>query len=314
MSQFELLYGDPVLVCFDGGDGGDDDPNDRGSSNLDGRGKVNIESRLKQAEKDAKLARDEADRKAAEARQAAEEAEAEKAKAFSQEDINTYLAEDRRKHQEKYKKLEGAYQEMLADKNLAAEQRSKFEGELQDLQKTFRTKEQQAEYERKQERERYENELKTSRDSATKWETMYKGSVIQRSLQDAAVGAEAFNPTQIIGLLTPMTQMRDKMDAAGNEIGEMAPMVDFQDIDEKTGDKIITLRTPQEAVQRMKELPEYWGNLFRANVVSGIGSGAATGGVTSGESGRIDPTKLTPDQYRKLRRENPEALGLKKRD
>lgn len=307
MSQFELLCAYPVLACFDGdGDAGDGDAGDAGND-------ANIESRLRQAEEDAVKAREEADKKAAEARQAAEEAEAAKAKAFSQDDVNTYLAEDRRRHQEKYKKLEGAYQEMLADKNLAAEQRSKFEAELQDLQKTFRTKEQQAEYERKQECERYENELKTSRESAIKWETMYKGSVVQRSLQDAAVGAEAFNPTQIIGLLTPMTQMRDKTDDAGNEIGEMAPMVDFQDIDEKTGERIITLRTPQEAVQRMKELPEYWGNLFRANVVSGIGSGAATGGVTSGEGGRIDPTKLTPDQYRKLRKENPEALGLKKR-
>jgi len=310
MSQFELLYCHPVLACFDGGG----DAGDGGSSDLDDGGQVNIETRLKQAEENAAKAREEADRKAAEARQAHEEAEAAKAKAFSQEDVNTYLADDRRKHQEKYKKLEGAYQEMLADKNLASEQRSKFEAELQDLQKTFRTKEQQAEYERKQERDRYENELKTFRDSAVKWETMYKGSVIHRSLQDAAVGAEAFNPVQIIGLLTPMTQMRDKTDDAGAEIGEMAPMVDFQDIDEKTGERIITLRTPQEAVQRMKELPEYWGNLFRANVVSGIGSGAATGGVTSGDGGRIDPTKLTSEQYRKLRRENPEALGLKKRD
>jgi hypothetical protein len=308
MSQFELLYGYPVLACFDG----DDNTTTGVNSNLNDD-EPSVDSRLKQAEEEAKKARDEADRKAAEARQAAEAAEAAKMKAFSQEDVNTYLAEDRRKHTEKYKKLESAYQEMLADKTLAAEQRGKLEAELEDLQKTFRTKEQQAEYERKQERAQYENELKTSREAAIKWEKMYKGSVIQRSLQDAAVGAEAFNPGQIIGLLTPITQMREKLNDDGKETGEMIPMVDFQDIDEKTGEQIITLRTPQEAVQRMKELPEYWGNLFRANVVSGIGSGAATGGVTSGSGGRIDPAKLTPDQYRKLRKENPEALGLRKR-
>jgi hypothetical protein len=92
----------------------------------------------------------------------------------------------------------------------------------------------------------------------------------------------------------------------------MVPKVDFPDINEETGQAEITLRTPQEAVQRMKELPEQWGNLFRANVVSGIGSGAATGGVTSGEGGRIDVAKLSPEQYRKLRKENPEALGLRR--
>lgn len=303
----ELLYGFPVLTCFDGdgSDGNDGDGNDGGVTGID--------ARLKQAEEDAKEAREEADRKAAEARQTAAEAEKARERAFNQDDINKFLADDRRKHQEKYKKLEGAYQEMLADKTLATEQREKFESELQDLQKTFRTKEQQAEYERKQEQERFKTEVTGYKESATKWERMYKDSVIQRSLQDAAVEAEAFNPTQIVGLLRPVTQMRPATDAEGNELDDqMVPRIDFPDIDEKTGDRIVTLRTPQEAVQRMKELPKFYGNLFRANVVSGIGSGAATGGVTSGEGGRVDVTKLTPEQYRKMRKENPEALGLRR--
>lgn len=318
--EFELLYSLPVLACFDGEDGDTGSDGDTGNNNNSddfsdfNSGSAGMEARLKQAEEDAKRARDEADRKAAEARQAAEEAAKIKERAFSQDDVNKFLADDRRKHQEKYKKLEGAYQEMLADKNLASEQRQKLESELQDLQKTFRTKEQQAEYERKQEREAFKNELSGYKESATKWERMYKDSVIQRSLQDAAVAAEAFNPTQIVGLLRPMTQMRAATDEEGNEIeDQMVPKVDFPDVDEKTGDRIVTLRTPQEAVQRMKELPELFGNLFRANVVSGIGSGAATGGVTSGEGGRIDASKLTPEQYRKMRKENPEALGLRRK-
>ena len=325
--DFELLCGFPVLACFDGDDSADgaDGADGSGNSGNSGIGNLNddlsdfsdgtasIEARLKQAEEDAKQARDEADRKAAEARQAATDAAAAKLRDFNQDDVNKFLADDRRKHQEKYRKLEGAYQEMLADKNLASEQREKLENELKDLQKTFRTKEQQAEYERKQEQERFKTEVTNYKESAVRWERMYKDSVVQRSLQDAAIAADAFNPTQIISLLRPVTQMRPGTDDVGNELdGQMIPKVDFPDIDEKTGEKIVTLCTPQEAVQRMKQLPEYYGNLFRANVVSGIGSGAATGGVTSGEGGRIDPTKLTPEQYRKIRKENPEALGLRR--
>jgi hypothetical protein len=314
--EFELLYGFPVLACFDGDDdaGGDSDSGDDAGFGGDA-GTDTIEARLKQAEEDAKQARDEADRKAAEARQTAAEAAKAREKAFNQDDVNKFLADDRRKHQEKYKKLEKSYQDMLADKTLASEQRQKLESELQDLQKTFRTKEQQAAYERKQEQERFKQEVTGYKESAIKWERMYKDSVIQRSLQDSAIEAEAFNPTQIVGLLRPMTQMRPVTDENGEELqDQMVPKVDFPDIDEKTGERITTLRTPQEAVQRMKELPEYYGNLFRANVVSGIGSGAATGGVTSGEGGRIDVTKLSPEQYRKLRKENPEALGLRRGD
>ena len=87
-------------------------------------------------------------------------------------------------------------------------------------------------------------------------------------------------------------------------------MIDFPDIDEKTGENIKTLRSPQDAVKRMKELPQLYGNLFKANVVSGIGSGSAAGGVPTG-TGKVDVSKLSSEQYRKLRAENPAAIGLK---
>ena len=319
--DFDFLCSFPVLACFDneddGGDTGDNSDYatefDDDGSGSDGGSVSILEAKLKAAEEDAKLAREEADRKSAQARKASTEAAAAKDRSFSQDDMNRFLADDRRKHGEKYKKLEGAYEDMISDKNLASEERSKLQGELEDLRKTFRTKKSNEEYERKQERERFTQELTGYKESAIKWEHMYKDSAIQRSLQDSAIAAEAFNPAQIVGLLRPMTEMRPAVDTDGNELdGHMAPKVDFPDINAETGQAEITLRTPQEAVQRMKELPEQWGNLFRANVVSGIGSGAATGGVTSGEGGRIDVTKLSPEQYRKLRKENPEALGLRR--
>jgi hypothetical protein len=250
--------------------------------------------------------------RAAEARKAAEDAAVAREKAFNQDDVNKFLADDRRKHNDKYSKLEQTYKTMLADKNLATETKSKLELELQDLQKTFRTKAQQADYERKQVEEKLTSEMSGYKESATRWEGMYKDSVIQRSLQDAAIGGEAFNPLQIVNLLRGNTTMRPAMDPEGVEIpNEMIPMIDFPDKDDTTGESVTTLRTPQEAVQRMKELPEQFGNLFRANVVSGIGAGAATGGVTSGEGGRVDVSKLSTEQYRRMRKENPEALGLR---
>ncbi len=57
-------------------------------------------------------------------------------------------------------------------------------------------------------------------------------------------------------------------------------------------------------------MPDTWGNLFRSGVVSGIGSGSATGGLMPGQGGKIDVRKLTPTQYREIREKNPELLGL----
>lgn len=230
---------------------------------------------------------------------------------FTQEDVNKFLAEDRRKHVEKFKQLESSYQGILQDKTLASEQRSRLQTELDDLQKSFRTKEQQMEFEKKQAASKYENELGDWKGRATKWEAMYKDQVIQTSLQDAAASGEAFNPYQIIGLLRPLTELREEIGDDGKATGRIVTMIDFPDIDEKTGENIKTLRSPQDAVKRMKELPQLYGNLFKANVVSGVGSGSAAG--ASANAGKVDASKLTPEQYRKLRAEHPEQLGLRKR-
>jgi len=305
-NELYRLYSNPVLACYeDEGSEGEGVEGEGGDGGYEGRAKA--------AAEEARRAQEEAERKAAEAREVAAEAQRSREKAFSKEDLNRILADDRRKHTEKYTKLEQSYKQILADKSLQKEQRAKLEAELADLQKSFRTKEQQAEYERKQERERFKSELDTTKTAAQRWETLYKSSVIDRSLQDAAVSAEAFNPHQIVGLLRPMTKMQEKTDEQGNSLGKFTPLIDFPDIDEKSGEQVITLRTPEEAVQRMKELPELYGNLFKSNVVSGVGAGSATGGASPGEGGRVDPTKLTPEQYRKIRKENPEALGLRRR-
>jgi hypothetical protein len=296
---YNLIWTNPTLACYEGddGDGGGDD----------GGGDP-----LQAAEAAAQAAAADAATKAEEARKAADAARQNTEKTFSQADVNTFLAEDKRKQQEKFKKLEDSYKKILADTNLQKEQRAKLEAELQDVQASQRTAKQQAEYERKQEREQFTTQVETLKEQVEQWETLFKSSVVDRSLQDAAIAQDAFNPSQIMGLLRPMTRMQEKTDESGNPVGEFAPVIDFADINEASGEPETTLRTPEQAVQRMKELPQLYGNLFRSNVVSGVGSGSATGGVKSGE-GRIDPTKLSPEDYRRLRKENPEALGLKRR-
>ena len=307
-----LIWTKPTLACYEGDDGGDDG-GDGGGDGGGGDGGNPLADRAQAAQAAADQASEDAARAAADARSAAEDARKSAEKSFSQTDLNAFLAEDRRKHQEKYTKLEVSMKKMLEDTNLQKEQRAKIESELNDLQATHRTKDQQREYEVKQERDRFTTELDTAKEQAIQWETLYKSSVVDRSLQDAAIAQDAFNPMQIMGLLRPNTRMQEQVDDSGNPLGLFSPVIDFPDVDETSGEQVTTLRTPEEAVQRMKELPQLFGNLFRSNVVSGIGSGSATGGVKSGE-GRIDPTKLSPSDYRKLRKENPEALGLKRRN
>jgi hypothetical protein len=229
-------------------------------------------------------------------------------KVFTQEEVNKFLAEDRRKHQQRQQQLESALQAASNNQSLTQEERDAFKKQLEDSQKTFRSKEQQLEHERKEWEEKYKTDVEALKSTATTWEERFRTSTVERSLSEAA-REDSFRPEQVVALLRPMTKIVEQTNEAGEPTGELVPMVDLQDIDTKTGEPIITRRTPEEAVKRMKELPELWGNLFKSNVVSGIGSGSATGSGLPG-TGAVDPKRLSPEQYMKLRKENPKALGL----
>lgn len=217
-------------------------------------------------------------------------------KTFTQEDLNKFLASDRRKHEERYKQLEGSYKKLLEQKDLAAGDRRNLQEELEQLQKTFRTKEQQAEYEKKQIEAKYKSDLETATESAVLWESKYKQNMLDSSLQDAAAKGGAFNVDQITSILRPITKIVEVVDEAGENTGNFKPVIDFPDVDEKTGERIITGRTPEEAVQRMKELPDIYGNLFKANLTGGIG------GSTDPVSGKpTDVAKMSYQQYKENR-------------
>jgi len=233
-------------------------------------------------------------------------------KTFTQEEVNKFLAADRRGHAEKYTKLEDSYKTVLQDKTLTGENRDRLESELESLRATFRTKEQQIEHDRSLSETKYQEQLKIASESANKYEMLYTDNVIEASLRDAADKNAAWDPGQISALLRPSTSLQPVLNEAGEATGTFAPMVKFQDTDAE-GKPIETLRTPSDAVKRMKEMPKKHGNLFRANVVSGVGQGAATGGVTPGSGALVDIETLTTEQHMKLRKENPGSLGLRPR-
>jgi hypothetical protein len=219
-------------------------------------------------------------------------------KTFTQEELNAILAEDKRKHQERIKTLETDYQELLENQNLTKEQRDKLQSKLEDLQNAQLTVEQRAEREKKELEKKYQTDLKEVLADRERWETLYKQATVDRALQDAAMSADAFEPSQIVALLRPMTSLKE-------EEGQFVAMIDFPDISEKDGKPIKTLRTPADAVNRMRELPKKWGNLFNSNIVEGLGAGNA-----NNAGGRdFDYSAMSPEQYRKHRNEIKERLS-----
>lgn len=208
---------------------------------------------------------------------------------FSQGDMNKILAEDKRKHQERYAQLEGEHRELLQNQSLTEEERKKLNGRIADLQAAQRTKEQQIEFDRKKSEEEYSTSLKTANDRGDHWESLYKQETVARAILDAAALGDAWNPSQVVDFLMPKTELKD-VD------GKLTPMVDFPDKDEKTGAPVQTLCSPADAVKRMRQLSAVHGNLFKSNIVSGVGAGQGDAGT-----GDADYQSMDAETYRKNR-------------
>jgi vacuolar-type H+-ATPase subunit I/STV1 len=131
---------------------------------------------------------------AAEASEAAKKKARDGDKSFNQDQVNAIVAADRRKLNDKYQELEGMYKDALADKNLTAEARSQLEAKLEDVQKTFLTKEETLIAEKKKLEENLSKEANQWKDAAVRWENQFKQTLMDRTLQDAAIQHEAFNP------------------------------------------------------------------------------------------------------------------------
>jgi hypothetical protein len=241
---------------------------------------------------------------------AAKDAAAKAAAKFTQDDVNRFLADDKRKHQAALTQMEQKLAIALEDKNMTEATRQTLEENLAAVRGELRTKEEVLTMEKKKVEAELSQKLSDLEKQKIYWENLYRESSVERALQDAAVVHNAFRPEQIVTLLRGQTKLLQDVDeVTGKPKGTYQPKVEMPGVNPQTGESVTLVLSPQEAVKRMLELPDIYGNLFNPNVVSGIGGGVNTGGTPGG--GRVDVRKLTPQQYRELREKDPAKLGLR---
>lgn len=236
-----------------------------------------------------------------------------KSKTFTQDDVNKMLAEDRRKHKAALESSEKTYKELLeTNQNLSATERKALEDNLESVRGQLLTKEELMAKSKKELEETYSTKLSASDKKAQEWESRFKASTVTRTLQDAAISAEAFSADQIVTILASRTKLVEDVDKAGKPAGTYRVMVEVETVDPTTGETAMSQRTPAEAMKWMKDNPERFGNLFKAGVVSGIGANS-TAGLPTGAGGGVDLAKLAKDPvaFRKVLKENPAILGMK---
>jgi hypothetical protein len=224
----------------------------------------------------------------------------------TQDDLNKMMAENRRKLTQQNQELVKQLEELRNQSNLTQQQREELEQRINTLQEQFMTKEEIAKKESVKQSKAFEDEKKRIAQEANSWRERYTNETVRRSITDASVEGKAVSPEQIVAILGASSYLGEVLDAAGKPTGNYEPRVKFNDVDSE-GKPVILELTPTQAVKRMKELPEKFGNLF---VASGSGGVGGAGNASRGTPTTLDSLKDL-DSYKKFRSEHPD-LDLSK--
>jgi len=221
---------------------------------------------------------------------------------ITQDQLNEMMANNRRKLTQQNEKLVGELNALKDQATMTATERSELEERIEKLQEQTMTQEEIAKRDAKKASQAHKKELDKLTSERDHWQAHYTNERVSRSLQDAAIEAKATVPEQIVSLLGPQTVLSPVLDEGGKPTGSYEPLVKFVDVDDDGNPATLSLK-PVDAMKRMQELPERFGNLFINPGAGGFGADNGAGGK-GGKQKTLDAIK-DPAAYMKWRKENP---------
>lgn len=212
---------------------------------------------------------------------------------FTKEDLQAAVDAERKQVNGIKEELRKQLEQHKKTANLSDEERKKVEERLQSLQNELQTKEELTKKEVQKLNEEKAQLEKTLKEQAELWQNRYKNLLITNEIEQAAVKADAYNPSQINTLLRDKTQVVEELDSEGKATGRFRVVVNYPQ--KKDGKEQELKVSPAEALKLMQDDKDTFGNLFKAFIQGGVG---LNGG---GKTDKIDVSKLSPEEYRKHR-------------
>ena len=217
-------------------------------------------------------------------------------KTFTQEQLDVACANTRKAEQKKNQQLLEKLQGIEKTANMTAAEKEELQAEIKQLQERSMSVEELA----KKEKEKIEKQSKEEIEKVSKerdsWKNRFSTSLTQTKIIDAAAKHKACKPSQVLAILSPLTNVEEAKDTQGRPTGEYTPMVRLLGKD-KEGKETTLVLTPEQAVKEMKDNTEEYGNLFESESKGGSG-----GQNTTVRRGKIDQKSLTTKEYIELRK------------
>ncbi len=235
---------------------------------------------------------DEAAAKEASAKEAAAKAEAEKAKAeekrFSQKDVDKAVGAVKFNLKKDLEKAENEARKLAEDKRLTQEERDSHAKRADELEQQYKTREQLAEENLKRQRESHQKENEALKTENKTIRENHNKLLIDVELNRGIVTADEAIPGKLAKFLRQDTVLTDEIDEkTGKPTGGQVVRINFDDKD-KEGKPVKLVLSVEEAIKRMKELPDEYGIFFKGTATGGLGGGNAKGGSSASGSMPMD--------------------------
>jgi len=213
--------------------------------------------------------------------------------------VNNLIAQEKKAAKEQLQKAMEEVESLKAKSSLTKQERDELDKRMQQLSTTMMTKEEL----HKKQVEDLEKSKKTEVETLAKdrdtWQQRFSNHLVTSTIVTEAATNKAYNPAQLVHILSPQTQIIEELDGSGKPTGKLVPIVKFSDKD-KDG-KPVTLDLPvPEAVKRMAKMPDF-ANLFKQDGAGGMGGTGNRGGGAGGSS--LASAAKDPAAYRALRKQ-----------
>lgn len=187
-------------------------------------------------------------------------------KLFTQDELNKFLAEDRRKHQEKLDAVKKDAEKLQGTKA----EKEALQQKISDMEKQFLTKEQLAQQEQEKARKKYESELENAATERDQWKNVYVNTLAENAIARAAAENKAYNPAQLSLLLKNQVKVKQKTDDNGTPVMEFDVFLPVPTTD-KDGKPVTLELSVGEGVKKMREQKDF-ANLFLVEGTPGTGA------------------------------------------
>ena len=225
-------------------------------------------------------------------------------KTYSEADLTAIVEKKTEEARRKQKAALKRFEDMQENFKMNETQRTEMEAELEDLRKQTLTAEEYAKREQKKLEEKYSTDLQSAQQQAESWQQRHNRLQVNYEISSAAqqhgVLPEAIESVE--ALLGGKTKIIPGEGEDGIEV--LKTVVSFMDTTAE-GKPLPVELSVEDTVKRMKENTEKYGYMF-ASQGGGLGGNSGQPGAKGQK--RIDFTKLTPEEYQKIRKENPSLL------